>query len=57
MKQSGTTERTPDMNEEISFPFSLEFELKIEKMMKKTGMSRDEVIAKALSSFLSSMGL
>lgn len=45
------------MNEEISFPFSLEFELKIEKMMKKTGMSRDEVIAKALSSFLSSMGL
>ena len=45
------------MCEEITFVFSLETELKIEKMMSETGLSRDEVIANALSSFLSSLGL
>lgn len=42
---------------EISFPFSLEIEVKIARYATEHGLTRDEVIANLLSVFLSKQGL
>ena len=45
-----------DNMEEISFPFSFETETKIAKAVEESQLSRDQVIARALDNFLSSLG-
>jgi hypothetical protein len=40
----------------VEVPYSIENEAKIAKVIASTGMSRDEVIAGAIASFLSALG-
>lgn len=42
--------------EPVEMPYSVEFELKIARLSESSGKSRDEVIADAISNFLSSIG-
>ena len=44
------------MKERVEITPSIENEVKIAKRVEQTGMTRDEVIAKALDNFLSSQG-
>ena len=44
------------MKEKIDIPFNLETEVKLERYAEVTGMTRDEVISKVVSLFLSKLG-